>query len=338
MAPRIGREVRLAARPRGWPKESDFELVETQVPAPGPGEALVETLYMSVDPYMRGRMNDVRSYTPPFELGEALSGGAVGRVLESRSPDLAEGELVQGMFGWRERCIAPAATLQKLPPGPGPTSAYLGTLGMPGLTAYVGLLDIGQPKPGETVYISAAAGAVGNVAGQIARIVGCRVVGSAGSDAKVEVLTKELGFDAAFNYKNGDLDALLSKHCPDGIDIYFENVGGAHLRAVLNHMKPFGRIPVCGMISLYNDEKPEPGPDNLTLIIVQRLKLQGYIISDSYARLPEYLREASQWIAEGKLVLRETIVEGIENAVPAFLGLMRGENIGKMLVKLADET
>ena len=333
----VNREVRLAARPVGLPKATDFQLVETEVPEPQDGEILVRTIFMSVDPYMRGRMNDVKSYVPPFELGQPLQGGAVGRVERSRNRDYREGDYVQSSFGWREYFVSNGAGLGKVEPLAGSLSAHLGVLGGTGLTAYVGLLDIGQPKDGETVFVSAAAGAVGSIVGQIAKLKGCHVVGSAGSDAKVAFIRDELGFDAAFNYKTTGIEDALAQTCPDGIDVYFENVGGDHLQAALNHMNPFGRIPVCGMISVYNNDAPAPGPNNLGTIVRQRLLAKGFIISDHLDRRAAFVADMSAWIREGKVKSRETIVEGIDNAPAAFIGLLQGENIGKMLVKLGPE-
>lgn len=331
------REIRLAARPNGLPKDSDFELVDTPVPEPGEGQVLVRNIYMSVDPYMRGRMNDVRSYVPPFQLGAPLEGGAIGRVEHSRHADWAQGDYVSNQLGWREYFVSDGRGLSRVNPTVAPLAANLGVLGGTGLTAYVGLLDIGQPKQGETVFVSAAAGAVGSVVGQIASLKGCRVVGSAGSDAKVTFLRQELGFDAAFNYKVSSPQGALGQTCPDGIDVYFDNVGGDHLQAALNHMNPFGRIPACGMISVYNSESPVPGPDNLSLIVRQRLTVRGFIISDHLDRRHAFIEDMSSWLREGRVKSHETVVDGIENAPKAFLGLLNGENIGKMLVRLGPE-
>lgn len=330
------REIRLASRPTGKPKASDFELAEVRVPDPQDGEMLVQNLYMTVDPYMRGRMRDIESYVPPFQVGEVLAGGSVGRVLKSRLPGFTEGDIVAGMEGWREVYLSRGAGQRKLDPKRTPLSLYLGVLGMPGLTAYVGLLDIGEPKPGETLFVSAAAGAVGSVVGQIGKIKGLRVVGCAGSSAKVDHLTRKLGFDAAFSYREGNLHKKLAESCPDGIDIYFENVGGELLEAVLLHMRPFGRIPVCGMIAQYNDAEPPPGPRTLITIIPKRLKLQGFIVSDSFHRMADFVRDMSAWLDQGKVRYDETVLEGIESAPRAFLGLFEGENLGKMIVKLGE--
>ena len=330
------REVRLAVRPVGFPKPSDFEIVTVELPELASGQVLVRNVYMSVDPYMRGRMNDVKSYAPPFALGETMYGGAAGRIEASNHPDFKVGDHVSNGLGWREWFISDGTGLGPIDTSIAPVSSYLSVLGGTGFTAYVGLLDLGEPQTGETVFVSAAAGAVGSIVGQIAKLKGCRVVGSAGSDAKVALLTGELAFDAAFNYKTMSLETALDATCPDGIDIYFDNVGGEHLQAALNHMNPFGRIPACGMISQYNNADPVPGPNNLGAIVRNRLTIRGFIISDYAARRPAFLADMSQWLRDGKLKSRETIVQGIENAPAAFIGLLHGENTGKMLVKLAD--
>ena len=329
------REIRLKQRPTGLPSAENFELVTVTLPKPGPGEMVVRNLYMSVDPYMRGRMVDRKSYVPPFALGETLQGGAVGQVIESKSDKFKVGDYVLHGLGWRQYLISDGKGLAPIDPTIAPVQAFLGTVGMPGQTAYFGLLDIGQPQTGETVFVSAAAGAVGSMVCQIAKLKGCRVVGSVGSQAKVDWLLNEVGIDAAFNYKEVDsLKAELGRQCPNGIDIYFENVGGEHLEAALTHMNQNGRIPVCGMISQYNATEATPGPNNLGLIIGKRLKLQGYIVSDYRARTAEFYADMKEWIAAGQIKSQETIVEGIENAPNAFIGLFTGENMGKMLVKL----
>ncbi|HYW03080.1 MAG TPA: NADP-dependent oxidoreductase [Gammaproteobacteria bacterium] len=335
-------EIRLAVRPRGWPDQSNFEYAEVPVPEPADGEVLVRNIYMSVDPYMRGRMNDVKSYVPPFQVGKPLEGHAIGQVVRSRSSELAEGDLVSSMYGWREYFAAPPSPaggmpLMKVDPDLAPLPAYLGVLGMPGLTAYAGLLEIGQPSTGETVLVSAASGAVGSVVGQIARIKGCRAVGMAGSDEKVHHLTDELGFDEAFNYKTDDLNGAIAHACPDGVDVYFENVGGRILEAALMHMRPFGRIPVCGMISLYNLEKLEPGPASIIQIIPNRLRMQGFIVSDHFDLMPRFQQDMAGWIRDGRIKHRETIEEGLENAPRAFLDMMHGKNVGKMVVRVSDD-
>jgi NADPH-dependent curcumin reductase CurA len=324
------REIRLAARPAGAPKESDFELVEVDVAEPADGELLIRNELMSVDPYMRGRMNDVKSYVPPFELGECLHGGAVGRVAESRHPGFAEGEWVFSWLGWRDVAQSNGEGVRKLDAAAAPPSTALGVLGMTGLTAYVGLLDIGQPKEGETVFVSGAAGAVGSVAGQIAKLKGCRVIGSAGSPEKV-AWVRELGFDAAFDYtQTPPREALRDER----IDVYFDNVGGDHLEAAISAANPFARFVECGMISRYNDESPTPGPRNMPMIVTKRLRVQGFIIRDHGDRAGDFYRDMSAWVREGKVRYRETYVDGLENAPRAFIGLLEGDNVGKMLVRV----
>ena len=330
------REVHLTARPRGWPTAGDFALVEVERSGPEDGEVLVRNRFMSVDPYMRGRMNDAKSYVPPFRLGEVMTGGAVGEVVESRSPGLAEGDLVLHDLGWREYATGPAKRFRRLTPMEGvPLSAYLGALGMPALTAYVGLLDIAGMKEGDTVFVSGAAGAVGSMAGQLARLKGARrVIGSAGSDEKVGYLTDRLGFDAAFNYRSGDVRRLLADAAPDGVDVYFDNVGGARLEAADAAVRRGGRAALCGAISVYNAAEPPPGPRNLALLIGKRATLKGFIVSDHNDRYPDFVRDVGGWIRDGKITFEETFFDGIDHAVDAFLAMLRGENLGKMIVRL----
>jgi NADPH-dependent curcumin reductase CurA len=334
---RTNKQILLKSRPQGWVTPDNFELAATPAPAPGDGDVLVRNLYMSVDPYMRGRMMDRKSYVPPFQIGEPLKAGVVGQVAESNNPNLKPGQIVTGMLDWAQYTLVKGGTgLMPIPPTNVPLSYYLGVLGMPGMTAYVGLLDIGKPKQGETVYVSAAAGAVGQIVGQLAKMQGCRVVGSAGDDAKVAWLTEEAGYDAAFNYKTvSSLNDALAEHCPKGIDVYFENVGGAMLDAVLTRMNMRGRIVACGMISQYNLEKPE-GVRNLMMVVGNRLLIQGFIVSDHFDRLPQFIQQMSGWLAEGKVTYREDVAEGIENAPAAFIGMLKGENFGKQVVKIAD--
>ncbi len=337
MAQIVSREIRLKNRPSGMVSEEDFELVRVEVPEAGEGEVLVKNIYMSVDPYMRGRMNAAKSYVAPFELGQPLDGGCVGQVVRSKNPAFAEGEYVVGTKGWREYFVSDGSDLTKVDPSVAPVQSYLGALGMPGLTAYAGLLEIGKPAEGDTVFVSAASGAVGSIVSQIARIKGCRVIGSVGSDEKAQWLLETAGIDAAINYKKaGKLGVTLGKTCPEGIDIYFDNVGGAHLEAALFSMKPFGRIVLCGMISLYNATRMEPGPGNLALAIAKRLTLRGFIVSDFNDLREQFYADMSRWIAECKIHWKETVVEGIENAPGAMTGLFRGDNFGKMLVKVGD--
>ena len=327
------REIHLASRPTGWPTPDNFRVVSVTLEDPGPGQVVVRNSVMSVDPYMRGRMNDVKSYVPPFQLDEPLDGGAVGEVVASGDESLQVGDVVLHQRGWREHALLSAAEVRKVDTSSVPASAYLGVLGMPGLTAYVGLTRIANLKEGDAVFVSGAAGAVGSVAGQVARLLGAsRVVGSAGSDEKVRWLTEELGFDAAFNYRSGRVAKLLAEHGP--IDVYFDNVGGEHLEAALSAMADFGRIAACGAIATYNDDQPAPGPRNLSLVVTKRLALRGFIVSDHREVAGEFYRRAGAWLADGSLVSRETVVEGLDRAVEAFLGLHRGDNTGKMLVRL----
>ncbi len=331
------KQITLASRPEGLPKESDFRLIETPVPELQDGHVLVRVLYLSVDPYMRGRMSGVKSYAAPFEIGEVITGGAVGRIEQSRNPKLQPGDIVSGFFGWQQYAVSDGRGVSKLDPNTAPISTALGVLGMPGQTAYFGLLDICKPKTGETVVVSGAAGAVGSYVGQIAKIQGCRVIGIAGTDDKVEYLTGELGFDEAFNYKtHTDYRAKLSELCPDGIDVYFDNVGGPITDAVLLSMNVGARVAVCGQISQYNSAKPEMGPRLLGTLIVKRARVEGFLVSDYAARFPEGIQHLTQWVREGKLKYRESIVEGLENAPKAFIGMLQGQNTGKQLVKLPE--
>ncbi len=327
-------QVTLASRPVGWVKESDLKIVESDIPKPGPGQVLVRNLWLSLDPYMRGRMNDVRSYAESVKIGGVMVGGTVGEVVESNNPSFKSGDHVLGYYGWQLYGISDGRELQKVDSKAAPLSAYLGVLGMPGLTAWFGLIDIGAPKAGETGVVSAAAGAVGSVVGQIAKIKGCRAVGIAGGKAKCDHVVKDLGFDACVDYKAGNLAGDLSAATPKGIDIYFENVGGDVLEAVAMRLNPFARIPLCGLISQYNEVRPR-GLNNLVLLLINRVKLQGFIVSDYMDRAAPALAELSKWVAEGKIKYRETIAEGIENAPRAFIGMLKGANVGKQLVKLA---
>src|SRR5215472_16917447 len=329
------REIRLKSRPTGLPTHENFEVASVDLPAPGPGEAQVKNLWMTVDPYMRGRMNDVKSYTPPFQLGEALQGGAIGEVVQSNDPSLKPGDLVNSFLGWREGFNAPAETLQKLYPRGLPPQAFLGAAGMPGLTAYAGLLKIAALKEGDVVFVSGAAGAVGSMVVQIAKAKGHTVIGSAGGAEKTASL-KEIGCDAVIDYKaTPDLTAALADAAPDGVDVYFDNVGGAHLEAALNAARPFARFAICGMISIYNATRPEPGPSNLAQLIGKNIRMEGFIVSHHYGMMPQFVADLSKWVAEGKVTWRETVFEGLDKAPDAFIGLFSGENLGKMLVKLA---
>lgn len=329
------RQIVLASRPSGWPTEDNFAVRQADRPELADGQVRVRNLFMSVDPYMRGRMNDAKSYVPPFQLGEPLEGGAIGSVIESRSPDLAEGDLILHMLGWRDEAVLPARHAQKVSAVAGLSpSAYLGVLGMTALTAYVGLLDIAAMKPGDVVFVSGAAGAVGSMAGQFAKLKGAsQVIGSAGSDEKVRWL-KEIGFDAAFNYKSAPLFEQLREAAPDGIDVYFDNVGGDHLEASLAVLNTHGRVAMCGAIAHYNATEMPAGPHNLALVIGKRLTLRGFIVSDHRDRMPDMIADVSRWLSEGKLFHTETVVEGLDQAPSAFIGLLRGHNTGKMIVRL----
>ena len=329
----VSREIRLVARPQGVPGEDLFEVAETPIPDPADGQLLIRNAYFSVDPYMRPRMNDVRSYVAPFTLGEAMTGGAVGQVVASRNATHPEGSWVVHGLGWREWALSDGSGLRRIDPSVAPVSTSLGVLGMPGLTAYYGLFELGEPKEGETVFVSGAAGAVGSTVGQMAKIAGCRVVGSAGSEEKLDWL-RELGFDEGFNYHERRVREALAELAPDGIDIYFDNVGGDHLEAAIGALRRGGRVAACGSISRYNDVEPTPGPRNMFMVVTKRLRIQGYIVSDHFDRFGEFHAKAQEWVRDGKLHYRETVVEGIENGPLAFLGLLRGENIGKMLVKV----
>jgi NADPH-dependent curcumin reductase CurA len=330
------REIRLAARPDGEPKPTDFDLVSVELPDLADGQVLVRNAYMSVDPYMRGRMNDAKSYVPPFALGAALDGAAVGEVVASKAEGLAEGDVVQHGRGWREHAVLDARGARKLDLDGLPPSAFLGVLGMPGLTAYVGLLDIAGLKDGDVVFVSGAAGAVGSLVGQIAKLRGHRVIGSAGSAEKVAHLTDDLGFDAAFNYKDGDVTEQLAAAAPDGIDVYFDNVGGDHLQAALASFNDYGRAALCGSIATYNAATPQPGPSNLFLAVAKRLTLRGFIVTDHGQRLKDFIPEIAPAVRDGRIQFRETVVEGGLDAAPqAFIDLLRGANTGKMVVKLA---
>jgi NADPH-dependent curcumin reductase CurA len=328
------REIRLAGRPVGLPTARDFDLAEVELPEPGPGEVQVRNRFMSVDPYMRGRMYDRPSYVPPFEVGKALQGGAVGEVVASNADGFKPGDVVSSMFGWREGFNASADQVQKLDPQGLPLQAFLGVAGMPGMTAWGGLTQITGIKEGETVFVSAAAGAVGQVVCQIAKLKGATVVGSAGGETKC-AWVKEIGADAVIDYKaEKDLTAALARAAPKGIDVYFDNVGGAHLEAALNAARPFARFALCGMIANYNDETPAPGPSNLMLAVGKRLRLQGFIVFDFQSKQAEFASEMTAWIKAGQVKWQETIDDGIEAAPGAFLKLFSGENLGKMLVKL----
>jgi NADPH-dependent curcumin reductase CurA len=328
-------QIQLAARPTGWPTDADFTTATVDLPELAAGQVRVVNEFISVDPYMRGRMNDVKSYIPPFVLGEVMGGGAVGRVVESASDAVAVGDVVVHQYGWRDVVQEDAAGFRVVPAIPGvPNSAYLGVLGMTALTAYVGLLEIAQFKEGDTVFVSGAAGAVGTMVGQIARLKGAaRVIGSAGTDEKVALLTEKYGFDAAFNYKTGDIAASLNEAAPDGIDVYFDNVGGDHLSAALGAFKDGGRAALCGAISQMNRTDGPTGVQNMINIVTRGLSLKGFTVGNYTSHFPAFSAEMGAWFAAGDVVFDETVVDGLDNAVDAFLGMLRGENTGKMVVK-----
>ncbi|WP_419908467.1 NADP-dependent oxidoreductase [Hoeflea sp.] len=336
------RRIVLASRPKGAPTKDNFRLEETEIPEPKEGELLLRTLYLSLDPYMRGRMNDAPSYAPPVNIDEVMIGGTIARVEVSNNPHYAAGDLVQSMSGWQDYAVSDGTGLARLDKDMPQPSFALGVLGMPGFTAYVGLLDIGEPKPGETVVVSAASGAVGSVVGQIAKLKGCRVVGVAGGADKCRYVVDKLGFDACIDRREPDLEESLAAACPDGIDVYFENVGGAVFDAVLPLLNVHARVPVCGRIASYNATSLPDGPDRTPALVgrllVRRIKMQGFIIFDHYeTRYRDFLRDMSQWLANGKIRYREDLVEGLENAPEAFMGLLEGRNFGKLVIRTASE-
>ena len=324
----------LKKRPVGEIKPGDLDLVEQPIPVPGPGQILVRTLYLSLDPTNRIWMSDMEQYMPPVQIGDVMRGGTLGVIEQSNSPDYKTGEIVNGIAGWQEYSVADGA--QKMAKGPVPLPAYMSVLGMTGATAYFGLLDLGKPQAGETVVVSAAAGAVGSIVGQIAKLKGCRVVGIAGSDEKCSHLVKDFGFDACINYKKENIRAALKRECPNGIDVDFENAGGEILEAILEQLNLKARIVLCGMISGYNDKEPRPGP-SLTNILMKRARIEGFIIIDYFPRLGEFFAEMSKWVAEGKIKYDTTIVKGIENSLSALNMLFTGGNTGKLLVQVSDE-
>jgi NADPH-dependent curcumin reductase len=330
------RQVLLKQRPTGMPTTADFDVADGPMPDPGDDEALVRGIYLSLDPYMRGRISGVRSYAKPVDIGGVMEGRVVGQVERSRNPGFREGDYVYGGYGWQLYSAVPAKHLIKLDPNEAPLSTALGVLGMPGLTAYVGLSEIGRPQRGETVVVSAASGAVGAVAGQLARRSGARIVGIAGGADKCRYVEGELGFDACIDHRSADLGAALDRACPKGIDVYWENVGGAVQQTVFPRLNDFGRMVMCGMVSEYNDVEPRPGP-NLTSAVRKRLKIQGFIVSDQWRRFGEYRAMAAPLVRSGELKYREDIVEGLDRAPEAFIGLLNGRNFGKLLIKLGDD-
>jgi NADPH-dependent curcumin reductase CurA len=333
------RRIVLASRPKGEPEDSNFRMEEGAIPSSGEGEVLLRTLFLSLDPYMRGRMNAGPSYAPPVEVGQVMEGATVSEVVESKAAHFRPGDRVLAYPGWQEYAVSPAKGLRKLDPSAAPVSTALGVLGMPGLTAYTGLLNIGQPKAGETVVVAAAAGAVGSIVGQIAKIKGCRAVGIAGGAEKCAYVRGELGFDACVDHRSPDLRHELKSACPDGIDIYFENVGGAVLEAVIPLLNLFARMPVCGLIAHYNASAPPEGPNQVPMlmaaILTRRLTLRGFIVTDYSSQAADFQRDMSAWIREGRIKYREDIVDGLENAVSAFQGLLHGRNFGKLLVRVS---
>ena len=334
----MNHQITLASRPVGYPRESDFNLVEVPIPIPENGQILIKTIYLSVDPYMRGRMNAVKSYAANVEIDEVMVGSVIAQVIESKHPNFRIGDIVNANIGWQEYGVAAGNEVRKIDPTLAPISTGAGILGMPGLTAYFGLLQVGQLQALETVFVSGAAGAVGSVVGQIAKIKGCRVVGSAGTDEKVDYIADELGFDAAFNYKEvSDYHTELQTLLPDGIDVYFDNVGGEITDAVFPNLRINGRVVICGQISQYNLEKPEMGPRFLWYMITKRARIEGFLVSDFADHHPKALVQMAEWLQQGRLKYHETIEEGgIENAPAAFISMLKGGNIGKQLVKIAE--
>lgn len=332
------RRIVLAARPKGEPKDTDFRLEEVDVPTPGDGQILLRTLYLSLDPYMRGRMNAGPSYAAPVEINDVMEGGTIGEVVESKAPDLRPGDIVLAYSGWQEYAVANAPHLQKLDPSQAPVSYFLGVLGMPGMTAYTGLLHIGQPKEGETVVVAAAAGAVGSVVGQIAKIKRCRAVGIAGGTEKCGFVRDELGFDACIDHRSGTFIRELKAACPNGVDVYFENVGGPVSQVVWPMLNNFARVPVCGLIAHYNATEAPPGPDRsvtlMSSILIKRLTVRGFIVSDFMSQRGDFLRDMTAWIKQGRVKYKEDVVEGIDNVVSAFQGMLKGRNFGKQLVRV----
>ncbi len=336
------RRIVLAARPQGAPQSSDFSMISEPIPDLGEGEIISRTIYLSLDPYMRGRMNEGKSYAAPVEIGETMCGGTVSQVLKSNNPEFAKDDYILTYDGWQEYAISDGKGARKLDPTQAPISTAVGVLGMPGMTAYMGLLEIGQPQSGETVVVAAATGAVGSNVGQIARLKGCRVVGIAGSREKCEFALNELGFDACINYKDAGFRDSLKTACPEGIDVYFENVGGMVFEAIIPLLNFQSRIPVCGLIAHYNDTELPSGPNVLPklmrMVLTQRVTIQGFIVSDFSNKQGAFLRDMSKWIADGKIKYKEDIVEGLDNAVGAFQGLLEGNNFGKLLIQVSEDS
>jgi NADPH:quinone reductase len=334
--PSVNYQFKLAARPVGMPKESDFELVSAPIPALSAGRVLVRTTFLSVDPYMRGRMNGIRTYADPVDIGQVMVGGTVGEVIESKNPNFRVGDVVAGYWGWQEYALSDGNGLQKLDTSAAPASTAIGVLGMPGMTAYFGFLDICKPKPGETVVVSGAAGAVGSLVGQIAKVKGCRAVGIAGTEEKVAWITKELGFDGGFNYKTTEnYVAKLKELCPNGVDCYFDNVGGPVTDAILPLLNVHARISICGQISQYNSAKPEPGVRPYSYLLTKQARAEGFIVTQFAERFSEGRAQMARWIKDGKIKYLEHFVDGFENAPRALIGVLQGDNTGKMVVRLA---
>ena len=328
-------QIILKERPEGMPKKHDFDFQEVTIPSPQEGEVLIRGKFFSVDPYMRGRMTTARSYVPPYEVGEPIDGGMIGEVLGSKSDTLKEGDYVWGMLPWKKEQVVTAESVQKIDPKLAPPQYFLGILGLTGITAYFGLLDIGKPQKGETVVVSAAAGAVGMVVGQIAKLKSCHVVGIAGSAEKIDFLKQELGFDEAFNYKaETDLRTAIQRAAPKGVDIYFDNVGGPISDAVIQELNPFSRIPLCGQISLYNETSMPTGPRIQPRLLKQRTLMKGFIVRDYLEQADQARQQLAQWIKEGKIKNKETLMEGFEKLPEAFIGLFHGKNTGKLIVKV----
>ncbi len=336
MAPTSRRSILLRRRPHGTPRPADFEMREDKIPPPAAGEVVTRTIYLSIDPYMRGRLSERQSYAPSVQIGEVMTGETVGEVVASAAPELAPGDIVVGARGWQTHCVARAELLAKLDRHGPPLSTYLGVLGMPGTTAYSGMTDIGQPKPGETVVISAASGAVGSVAGQLAKRAGARVIGIAGGPDKCIFVQDELEFDGCVDHHAVDLRAELASACPNGIDVYFENVGGRVQAAAFDLLNPFARVVMCGMVSQYNDPEFAPGP-NLGFVVGKRVRIQGLIVSDKPERFAEWRALATPWLAEGSLRYREDVIDGLENAPNALAGMLGGKNFGKLLIRVAHD-
>ena len=332
----MNQQIRLKSRPTGEPTADNFEVADGPVPQTKDGEVLRRTIYLSLDPYMRGRMSDAASYATPVKIGDVMGGHTVSEVIESRNPGFKPGDFVTGYDGWQAYGVSAGQDLRKLDPKAVPISTAIGVLGMPGMTAFVGLMDIGQPKPGETVVVSAASGAVGAVVGQLAKIKGCRAVGIAGSPDKCKYVVEQLGFDACVNYKTDDLVPALKAACPDGVDIYFENVGGAVFAAILRVINKGARIPLCGIISEYNATGNPAGP-NLRPLLVQRALIKGFIVSDHPDRAPAFLQEVAPLVMSGRIKFREDIVDGLANAPDAFIGLLQGKNFGKLMVRVSPD-